>query len=196
MKSLKYRGPDETGSYINKDKNLSLGINRLAINDVAYGQQPMETHRSVVVYNGEIYNNKELRDELTQLDCKFKTKNSDTETLLHLYEYYNYKMVNKINGMWSFCIYDKIRNELFLSRDRVGKKPLFYYYDNKNFIFSSEIKGILSFKNINFEISPINLQKFSAYGFFPGKLTPYKNIYKLDPGHNLILKLMKKNKHF
>ena len=139
LKSLKYRGPDETGSYINKDKNLSLGINRLAINDVAYGQQPMETHRSVVVYNGEIYNNKELRDELTQLDCKFKTKNSDTETLLHLYEYYNYKMVNKINGMWLFCIYDKIRNELFLSRDRVGKKPLFYYYDNKNFIFSSKI---------------------------------------------------------
>lgn len=192
LKSLKYRGPDETGSYINKDKNLSLGINRLAINDVACGHQPMETHRSVVVYNGEIYNNKELRDELTQLDCKFKTKNSDTETLLHLYEYYNYKMVTKINGMWSFCIYDKIKNELFLSRDRVGKKPLFYYYDNKNFIFSSEIKGILSFKNINFEISPINLQKFSAYGFFPGKLTPYKNIYKLDPGHNLIFKIKEK----
>ena len=170
LKSLRYRGPDETGNYVNKDKNLALGINRLAISDVGYGQQPMESHRSVAVYNGEIYNNKELRDELIQLDCKFKTKNSDTETLLNLYEFYNHKMVNKINGMWSFCIYDKIKNpqtDKYVSiYGYIGKNVLNNYL---NFMYrgsdSSLIITQLLFNLIDFHIYKIyiNLLKSIIY---------------------------------
>jgi len=139
--TLKHRGPDDEGFYF--DENVSLGHRRLSIIDLALGHQPIynEDKSICIVYNGEIYNYKEIRKELENKH-KFYT-NSDTEVIIHAYEEYSFECVKKFNGMWAFCIYDKNKNLLFLSRDRFGIKPLYYHFDGKNFIFASEIKAIL-----------------------------------------------------
>lgn len=141
--TLKHRGPDDEGFYFNE--NVSLGHRRLSIIDLVSGHQPIynEDKSIAIVYNGEIYNHKEIRREL-EGKHKFYT-NSDTEVIIHAYEEYGFDCVKKFNGMWAFCIYDKNKNLLFLSRDRFGIKPLYYFFDGKNFIFASEIKALLKY---------------------------------------------------
>jgi asparagine synthase (glutamine-hydrolysing) len=140
---IKHRGPDDEGTYI--DNHISLGHVRLSIIDLSSaGRQPMsnEDGSILIQHNGEVYNFLELRRELEDRGHIFNS-NTDTEVIIHAYEEWGYDCVERFNGMWAFAIYDKNKGELFLSRDRFGVKPLYYYWDGSKFIFSSEIKGIL-----------------------------------------------------
>ena len=197
--SLKHRGPDAEGEYLNK--KISLGHRRLSIIDLSEkANQPMNyghnKKKTIIVYNGEIYNFKELRDDLEKKGYKFNS-NSDTEVILASYLEYGFDCVKKFNGMWAFCIYDLDKNILFLSRDRFGKKPLYYFFDEKKFIFSSELKGILKHK-ITPEIKKESIDLYLSLGFIPAPYSIYKNIYKLEANQNLIFDLSNReiNKYF
>jgi asparagine synthase (glutamine-hydrolysing) len=204
-KEIAYRGPDNRGIYVN-DK-LSLGHVRLSIIDLSIkGNQPMgikledckqmkvinEDKRLndcdlIIIFNGEVYNYLELREELKEFS--FET-DSDTEVILKSYIKWNFKCVKKFNGMWSFCIYDKKKNILFCSRDRLGQKPFFFYFKNNKFIFSSELKAVLSYHNLflynSKKINQKALELYFALGFIPAPYTIYKDIFKLRASHNLI----------
>jgi len=197
--SLKHRGPDAEGEYL--DKKISLGHRRLSIIDLSKkANQPMNydhnNKKVIIVYNGEIYNFKELRDDLGKKGYKFAS-NSDTEVILASYLEYGFECVKKFNGMWAFCIYDLKKNIIFLSRDRFGKKPLYYFFDEKKFIFSSELKGILKHK-ITPEIKKESIDLYLSLGFIPAPYSIYKNIYKLEASQNLIFDLSNHeiNKYF
>ena len=196
--NMNHRGPDSNGIFKdnnNDDFSLIIGHSRLEILDIAGGGQPMISRDGnyVVAYNGEIYNFIELRLNLEKLGHKFESNNSDTEILIHGYKQWGKNLTNYLNGMWSFVIYDKLNKRIFLSRDRFGEKPLFYYIKNNTFIFSSELSGITNIKNLNLNLNYLNLKKYCAYGYFPSTLTPYDNIFKLEPGHNLFLNIKKFN---
>lgn len=187
---IKHRGPDDHGYFT--DSNVSLGTRRLAIIDLLTGHQPQhnENEDIWIVYNGEIYNFKNLKRDLEKLNHEFYT-NSDTEVVLHSYEEWGKKCINKFRGQFAFCIYDSIKEELFLARDNLGLKPLYYYYDGTNFIFASEIKPILchDIRRI------INLSAFSYFlslGYVPCDLTLFKNINKLPASNYLIFNLEEK----
>ena len=188
--SLSHRGPDAECSFL--DKKVSLGHRRLSIIDLSKkGNQPMvyshKGRKVVIVFNGEIYNFQDIRAELERKGYKFRT-NSDTEVILASYLEYGLACVNKFNGMWAFCIYDSKKNILFLSRDRLGKKPLYYYFDGKRFIFSSEIKGILKHKiSKNLEMDSINL--YFSLGFIPSPYSIYKYVKKIEPRQNAVFNL-------
>ena len=188
---LTHRGPDSSGFYIDKEKGVFLGHRRLEVLDIAGGQQPMKilNHNFVITYNGEIYNAALLRKELTECGHQFITNHSDTEILLHGYREWGYDLVNRLNGMWAFAIYDKRKKILFLSRDRFGQKPLFYSLQEGIFTFSSELKTFHLHKSLSIHLSNIGLQKYCAHGYFPGDHTPYKEISKLSGGCNLILEI-------
>ena len=183
---ISYRGPDGEGFYV-KD-NIALGHRRLSIIDLDTGDQPMfsSDRHKVLTFNGEIYNYIELRQELIGLGHTFET-NSDTEVLIKSYEQWGYDCQNKFNGMWAFALWDDAKQELFLSRDRIGEKPLHYCVYNGAFIFGSEIKSVFKFgipKEIRFELIEIYL----ALTNIPAPDTFYKGIYKLMPGHYLVVK--------
>lgn len=188
---LNYRGPDET-NLIKLDtkynKKLIFIHNRLSILDHQTGTQPMKSQNgSMIIFNGEIYNHNFLREELKNININFNSS-SDTEVILKGYEIYGNKISSKLNGMWSFAIYDKKKEKIFISRDRLGEKPFFYSFLNECFIFSSEewiLKKILS----NAELNIKNIAKYCALGFLPENLTPYDNIYSLKPGFNLEIDL-------
>ncbi len=189
---LKHRGPDDQNFYENKGDKFSLFFahNRLEILDISDGKQPMTSSdgRYVVIFNGEIYNFKELRKELEIAGHIFKSNHSDTEILIHGYKQWGEDLTLHLNGMWAFAIFDNKKKELFLSRDRFGEKPLFYYFENKVLIFASEVSAITKF-NKNFKLDNNNLKKYCAYGYFPFDLTPFKNIHKLPGGHNMTIDL-------
>lgn len=178
--NLSHRGPDEHGEF--KKKNIAMGSYRLSIIDIKKGQQPMEYKGRVVVYNGEIYNYKKLRTNLIKKGYKFKT-NCDTEILIPMYLEYGTKMLNKLDGQFAFCIYDK--GELFLARDQFGIMPLFYTKES-DFMFCSEIKPIVDYKKplINHLVIPTYLK----YRYVPSEYTLYQGIYKLLPGHYMIIR--------
>lgn len=186
---LKHRGPDAWGCY--SDSHLSLGHRRLSILDLSFkGKQPMKFKHLIIVFNGEIYNFKEIKKELVAKGHKFISE-SDTEVILHSYYQWGKSCLNKFNGMWAFCIYDKKKKTLFLSRDRFGIKPLYYYYDKNKFIFASEIKAIKKHPlNLKINLKALNFYFYQKY--IGGRLTIFKNIYKLEPGENLIFDLEKK----
>lgn len=191
--SLKHRGPDGEGIYT--DNNISLGHRRLAIIDLSKnGKQPMFYHHKgkkvIIVFNGEIYNFLELKEELKNKGYKFNSK-TDTEVILASYLEWGENCVNKFNGMWAFCIYDLQKNILFLSRDRFGEKPLYYFFDGKRFIFSSEIKGILK-HNIKKTINKEAIDFYLSLGFIPAPCTIYEGINKLESSTNLIFYLKEK----
>lgn len=184
--ALIHRGPDDNGTYF--DNEVSLGSLRLSILDLSKnGHMPMisEDKSIVITYNGEIYNFQEIRNVLAKRGYKFNS-NSDTEVILYSYQEWGSKCVEKFNGMWAFTIYDKQKSILFLSRDRFGVKPLYYYFDEDKFIFSSEIKGILKHEipkipneALIFDFLHYNLLDHTDETFFSG-------IKKLNPGTNLI----------
>jgi len=192
LKEIKHRGPDYSGEFY--DKNISLGHNRLSIIDLSKsGNQPMSNEEETIwiSFNGEIYNFKELRNNLKK-NHKFKS-NTDTEVLIHLYEEQGIGMLNNLQGMFAFCIYDSKKKILFLARDRVGIKPLYYYHHQDKFVFCSEIKGILQNKEIKREV---NLEAIPYYLIFranTGEDSLLKNIKKLKPGNFLVYDL-KNNK--
>ncbi|MCJ7458542.1 MAG: asparagine synthase (glutamine-hydrolyzing) [candidate division Zixibacteria bacterium] len=181
---LVHRGPDEEGFYLNG--SLGLGIRRLSIIDLETGSQPIfnEDKTKVIVYNGEIYNFSEIRQELVLKGHNFRTR-SDTETIVHLYEENPLDFVNKLNGIFAFALYDSEEKKLILARDHAGIKPLFYYSDKEKFIFASEIKSLLAYPGIFTQISPEGLLAYLSLGYVPQPETILKGIKKLSPGHML-----------
>lgn len=186
-KKIEHRGPDGEGFYI--DDNCALAHRRLAIIDLNTGAQPIynEDKSKVIIYNGEVYNFKELKDALLKKKHVFKTK-TDTEVILHGYEQWGEKLPNHLRGMFSFAIWDKNKNELFMARDGFGIKPLYYAKFNDTFMFASEPKAFLA--NPDFE-KKLNTDILSAYLCFnsvPTSETFFKGVYRLDPGTCLIYK--------
>ena len=185
--ALVHRGPDADGFYARD--GLFLGHRRLSIIDLGGGAQPMETEDGelVIVFNGEIYNHRELRKELEQRGCRFATDHSDTEVLLHGWREWGEGMLQKLNGMWAFAIYDKRSRRIFLSRDRFGKKPLYYFHRAGTFAFASELTALLKHPLAPHELSELSRVKFFAHGLLPAPNTPFSGIWKLPAGHNLIV---------
>lgn len=188
-----HRGPDDEGVFV--DNNISLGHRRLSIIDLSpAGHQPMcnEDGSIWIVFNGEIYNFQEIREQLQQKGHLFKSK-TDTEVIIHAYEQWGVKSFDMFNGMWAFCIYDKAKSELILSRDRFGIKPLCYCLHNGQLIFSSMISSILA-HNIETAPSENAIMQFLAYNLqHCDKNTFFENIYSLEPGNFLKYDLKTKN---
>ena len=187
MAVVAHRGPDESGIYL--DDHVSLGHQRLKIIDLVTGKQPIhnEDNSLQIVFNGEIYNYLELKESLIQKGHRFYT-NSDTEVIIHAYEEYGADCVKQFNGAFAFAIWDKNRQRLFLARDRLGIKPLYYYINANRFIFASELKAILEYEGVRRNINISALNEFLTYRYVPSERTLIENIYKLLPGHILLLK--------
>ncbi|MFC1701030.1 asparagine synthase (glutamine-hydrolyzing) [Patescibacteria group bacterium] len=186
-KRIRHRGPDQEGIYY--DDNFSLGHVRLSIIDLSErGKQPLfnEDKSLALIFNGEIYNFQELRRELIRNGHQFFSQ-SDSEVVLHLYEDYGLDCLNMLNGIFTFAILNIRKKELFLVRDKIGVKPLYYYFDNSKFIFSSEIKAILEHP-IKKEIDLEAFNNYFCLHYIPHPLTIFKNIYKLPPASYLSLK--------
>jgi len=185
--TLRHRGPDDRGVYING--NISLGMNRLAIIDLSRNaHQPMSNEDGTVriVFNGEIYNHDLLRDELTAKGHRYKS-GSDTESIVHLYEEYGVDCLNKLNGMFAFAIWDSLKERLFIARDRLGIKPLYYTRKDGHFCFASEMKAILCLPYADRQIDFRSMDQYLSYGVVPHPGTIYKNISSLEPGHYLLV---------
>lgn len=188
LSMIHHRGPDESGVYL--DRNLGIGSVRLSIIDLSTGQQPMsdETERYWIVYNGEIFNYLELRSELKKKGVHFRT-NSDTEVVIQMFKMYGANCLNRFNGQFAFCIWDRIKKELFLARDRVGIRPLFYWSQNGAFAFCSEIKGLFSLDQIERSINPESLSQLFTFWTTITPNSPFKNIFELQPGHYMHVNL-------
>ena len=188
LNTISHRGPDDTGVY--SDALIKLGHQRLAILDPsASGHQPMaiENENVWIVFNGEIYNHLEIREKL-DLGIVFKGT-SDTETILYAYLKHGKDVVNLLNGIFAFAIYDKRSNELFVARDQFGVKPLYYYFEKGKFVFGSEIKALIALPEVSREIDQVALGNYLHFLWSPGERTPFQKIRKLLPGHTLELKL-------
>lgn len=187
MKVIEHRGPDGGDSYVTDD--VMLGFRRLSIIDQEAGMQPMfnEDRSKVLVFNGEIYNYKELRSMLEQKGHIFQTA-SDSEVLIHGYEEYNKDILEKLYGMFSFAIWDEEKEELFAARDFFGIKPFYYAMINQNFVFASEIKSILEFPGYHREVNENALDQYLSFEYSVLPETFFKGIYQLMPGHYLIYK--------
>ena len=181
---LNHRGPDKTGYYI--DDKLKLGFKRLSIIDLSKGNQPLTSinNKFVLAFNGEIYNYKDLRKDLISKNIRLRT-NSDTEALLETISCFGLDGIKKVYGMFSFILYDKEKNSLFLFRDRLGIKPLFYNYDGNKIIFSSEIKPLISSKLIEKEINFNALSSYMSFRHNYGVGNFFKNIENVEPGEYL-----------
>jgi len=179
-----HRGPDDDGFFV--EGNVGLAMRRLSIIDVRAGHQPIsnEDKSLWIVYNGEIYNHRELRSKLEARGHRYRTK-SDTETIVHLYEEYGPDCVQHLRGMFAFAIWDRRLRRLFIARDRLGIKPLYYFYDGKKFVFGSEIKAILAYPGIKPEFNQITLAEYLAFGYIAGQETMFTGIRKLLPANTL-----------
>lgn len=182
-----HRGPDEEGFY--HHEQIGMAMRRLSIIDLSSGQQPISNEDGTlwIVFNGEIYNYLELRAELERRGHRFKTK-SDTEAIVHAYEEYGVDCPSKLNGMFGFAIWDTRQRSLFLSRDRLGKKPLYYYAGRDRFIFASEMKSILQAQGVPRRISPEALDLYLTYEYVPAPHTILADLKKLPAGHSLLIK--------
>lgn len=189
VKSIQYRGPDNIGYYFND--NVGLGQARLSIIDVnSRSDQPFfsEDKTAAIVYNGEIYNFQEVKKNLIKLNkYKFRTS-SDTEVLLYAYLEYGKDCLDHLHGMFAFAIYNFHTKELFLARDRMGKKPLYYHFENKIFVFASEPKALFKHPLVKKELNIDTLNQYLTFDYIPTPRSIYKNIYKLEPSTYLIFK--------
>jgi len=186
MCALSHRGPDDSGIW--NDGNTWLGHQRLSIIDIELGHQPMVSESGlVIVFNGEIYNFIELREQLKKRGYKFDT-NCDTEVLLYMFDEYGEKMTSYLRGMFAFVIWDNKEQVLFAARDRLGQKPFYYYYNKSGITFSSELYSLLACDIVPKEISWESIQLYFKYGYIPPPYTSYKNISKLEAGYQLIYK--------
>jgi len=181
--AIEHRGPDDDGFYVHE--NVGLAMRRLAIIDVASGKQPMHNadRTKWIVFNGEIYNYRELRQGLEERGHKFYTK-SDTEAIVHLYDEYGVDCLQHLRGMFAIAIWDNTEKTLFLARDRVGKKPILYSHQaNGDLIFGSEFKGMLKHPSISREVDYEAIDSYMSYLCVPAPQTAFKQIRKLEPGH-------------
>ena len=187
MDKIIYRGPDSGGIYL--DENIGLGFRRLSIIDLSDGAQPIynEDNTKVIVFNGEIYNYQEIRKELIEKGHVFKTK-TDTEVLLHGYEEFKEKILDKLRGMFSFAIWDINEKELFIARDFFGIKPMYYTNIDNKLIFGSEIKSILEHPNVKKELNMSALQNYLSFQYSVPNETFFKGINCLPPAHYLKFK--------
>ena len=191
LSSMHYRGPDENGIYL--DDRIGLGQVRLSIIDLASGRQPIGNEDGTIwiVFNGEIFNYLELREELVSRGHRFSTK-SDTEVLIHLYEERGEVMASELNGQWAIALWDSRKELLMLSRDRVGIRPLYYASEDDRFYFASEMKAIFAGSSISPRIDPPALdQVFTFWSPLPGR-TPFQGIEELEPGTTMLLEKGKK----
>ncbi len=180
-----HRGPDDDGFYFKNQ--TALGMRRLSIIDLAGGHQPIGNEDGTiwVVFNGEIYNYRELREGLLARGHQLKT-NSDTETIVHLYEDYGDDLVKHLNGMFGFALWDERRQRLLIARDRMGEKPLYFTQTNEAFIFASELKALVQHPSVERRVNLLALRKYLQYEFVPSPHTMLEGIHKLLPAHRLI----------
>jgi len=184
--TLRHRGPDSTGAMMSG--NVALAMSRLSIIDLAGGDQPIwnEDKSCCIVYNGELYNFLDLRPELEAKGHVFTTR-SDTEVVLHAYEEWGPDCLRRLNGMFALAIWDERSRRLVLARDRIGEKPLYYYRGPNRLIFASEIKAILADSTVPRRLNPRGLANFLAFGHAVAPETIFQDIYKLLPGHYLLV---------
>ena len=182
---ITHRGPDEAGYFAHE--NFGMGMRRLSIIDLSTGTQPIynEEHSLAIVFNGEIYNFQSIRDELKQKGHKFYT-NADTEAIIHAYEEFGEESPKQLNGMFAYSIFDSLKKKLFLARDRIGIKPLYYYWDGQTFAYGSEIKTILEVPGIDRTVDVEALNRFLTFEYIPSPESIFKKIRKLPPGHWLV----------
>jgi asparagine synthase (glutamine-hydrolysing) len=183
-----HRGPDEGGLHL--EPGVGLGHRRLSIIDLSNGQQPLfnEDGSVVVVFNGEIYNFQELVPELEKLGHVFRT-HSDTEAIVHAWEAWGEKCVERFRGMFAFVLWDRNLQTLFVARDRFGVKPLYYaYLDSGEFVFGSELKSLMVHPGLPRDIDPLAVEEYFAYGYVPEPRTIFKRVYKLPPGFTMTLR--------
>ena len=181
---IAHRGPDDAGFFV--EDNVGLAMRRLSIIDLKTGHQPIsnETDTLWIVYNGELYNHAELRKDLQARGHHYRT-NSDTETIIHLFEEYGPEGISRLRGMYAFAIWDRKKRSLFVARDRLGIKPLYYRYENGTFLFGSEIKAILAYPGVKADFNRSTLSEYLAFGYISSVDTMYSGIQKLPPGHTL-----------
>lgn len=184
---IRHRGPDDEGVYCGRQ--ITLGHRRLSIIDLSTGHQPLSNEDGSVwiVFNGEIYNYRELRPLLLDRGHRFRTE-SDTEVIVHLYEEFGSRCVEKLRGMFAFAIWDDNQRSLLLARDHVGIKPLYFYRNGEFLAFGSEIKSFLALPEVKREILPETIDRFLTFYYVPGEETLLKNVCKLAPGHYLSAK--------
>lgn len=193
--SIRHRGPDDSGFLVSRvagsPYKITLGHRRLSIIDLSpAGHQPMcnEDETVWIVFNGEIYNFQDLRGELVNRGHRFRS-HTDTETIIHGYEEWGERVVERLRGMFAFAIWDSRKQRLLLARDPIGKKPLFYYRTDDELIFGSEIKVLLATGKVPAELEPTALHDYLTYLYFPGSTTAFKNIHKLTPGTCIVLEV-------
>jgi asparagine synthase (glutamine-hydrolysing) len=181
---LSHRGPDDEGFFV--EGQAGLGFRRLSIIDLAGGAQPIfnEDRSAVITFNGEIYNYRDLAEQLQRAGHIFRTR-SDTETILHAYEEYGDDCVDHLRGMFAFAIWDRRKQRLLLARDRLGIKPLYFYRDHRFLAFASEIKALLEIPGIPREVDPDAFDQYLTLRYVPGPRTMLRNIVRLQPGHIL-----------
>ena len=184
---LRHRGPDDEGIYVHE--NIGLGHRRLAIIDVDGGHQPLANEDGTVhvVFNGEIYNYRDLHDRLTGLGHSFRTS-SDTEVLVHAWEQWGIECVDHLRGMFAFAIWDEKKRELFLARDRIGIKPLLYSVQNGYIAFASEMQALTSLDRFENTVNLQAIDQYLHYQYIPAPLSIYQQVEKLQPGHYVLIK--------
>jgi asparagine synthase (glutamine-hydrolysing) len=184
-RSLVHRGPDDEGYYV--DDLVGLGHRRLSIIDLQTGRQPIgnEDGGVWIIFNGEIYNHRELRDLLSAKGHRFATR-TDTETIVHAYEEWGADCVERLHGMFAFALWDRRQRRLFLARDRIGKKPLYYARIGGTLVFGSEIKSLLPFPGLDRSLDLEALSDYFSLLYIPGEKTIFRQVRKLPPGHSLI----------
>lgn len=194
-RALAHRGPDAEGYFIDSERGVHLGHRRLSIVDLSGGVQPMSTPDGnlIIVFNGEIYNHSELRKELQAKGHVFQTDHSDTEVLLLGFREWGDRLLDRLNGMFAFAIYDRAAEVLFLARDRFGKKPLYYFQADGVFGFASELTALLHHPAAPKSESPLALKKYFAYGYIPAPHSVIEGIHKLPGGWCGILDLQTSN---
>ena len=184
--TIAHRGPDDGGLWVGD--GVGLGHRRLSIIDVGGGHQPMWDieERIGVIFNGEIYNYRELRHELEPKGHRFKT-DSDTETIIHAYREWGDACIERFRGMFALAVFDRTKRTMLLARDRMGKKPLYWYRDRERLIFASEIKAIVEDPTVPRVVDPTSVIDFFAYNYVPGPTTIFQGIQKLPAGHLMVL---------
>ena len=192
MNKIIHRGPDDDGFYISENDSIAFGHKRLSIIDIEGGKQPFISNDEnyIITFNGEIYNYIELRKQLLTKGYRFRT-HSDTEVLLNMFIEYGSEMLNMLNGIFAFAIFDKKSKQLFLARDHFGVKPLYFFSKNNFFVFASEIKGILAHPKVKFHINQEKLREYLVLQIPMGGDTLYDSIIKLEPGHYMIIEMGK-----
>ncbi|HEY0771084.1 MAG TPA: asparagine synthase (glutamine-hydrolyzing), partial [Sphingobacteriaceae bacterium] len=191
---LSHRGPDDSGFFFEQNRtcNIGLGHRRLSVIDLSHnGHQPMFFNDLAIIFNGEIYNFKEIQHELFRLGYSFQSE-SDTEVIIKAFHAWGANMLKRFIGMFAIVIYDKKANKVWCFRDRAGVKPFFYSWNNGVLLFSSELKSIISFPNFSKKLNDDAVLQYTCIGYIPAPNTIFKNVYKLKPGTFICIDLISK----